>query len=288
MTFDPNANPCLPLLKSIKSARRPAVAILREQGVNGHVEMARCFHRVGFITVDVHMTDILSSKVSLSKFAGLACPGGFSYGDVLGAGAGWAKSILLNSHARKEFVEFFNRTNAFTLGVCNGCQMLSGLKEIIPGAESWPQFLRNASEQFEARVCTLEVLPNTSPLLRGMNGSRLPVAVAHGEGRASFQTPSDMTRTVTQQRVCVRYVTNYGSPASPESYPLNPNGSPLGIAGVVAAEGRVVAMMPHPERVVRNIENTWGAGRYPWSAGDIGGWARMFENARLWVEEVGY
>ncbi|TPX45901.1 phosphoribosylformylglycinamidine synthase [Synchytrium endobioticum] len=288
LTFDPNANRCLPFLKSVATRCRPAVAILREQGVNGHVEMARCFHRVGFRTVDVHMTDILSGKVSLSRFSGLACPGGFSYGDVLGAGSGWAKSILLNTHGRKEFSDFFQRSNAFTLGVCNGCQMLSALKDIIPGAEQWPRFLRNASEQFEARVCTLEVLPTASPLLQGMNGCRIPVAVAHGEGRASFSTPSAMANIVTQHNVCVRYVTNYGSPASPENYPFNPNGSPLGIAGVVAADGRVVAMMPHPERVVRDIQNTWGVGRYAWSSGDVGGWARMFENARVWVEGVGY
>ncbi|TPX31013.1 phosphoribosylformylglycinamidine synthase [Synchytrium microbalum] len=287
LTFEPSTNVCFSLLKT-PVARRPSVAVLREQGVNGHVEMARCFYRVGFNVVDVHMTDILTGKVSLSNFSGLACPGGFSYGDVLGAGSGWAKSILLNPHARKEFTDFFNRTNAFTLGVCNGCQMLSGLKEIIPGAEHWPRFLRNASEQFEARVCTLEVLPTTSPLLRGMNGSRIPVAVAHGEGRVSFNSPKDMTSTVTQHGICVRYVTNYGSPASAEQYPMNPNGSPLGIAGVVAASGRVVAMMPHPERVVRNIENTWGVGRYSWAGSDVGGWARMFENARVWVEEVGY
>ncbi|KAJ3048760.1 hypothetical protein HK097_010230 [Rhizophlyctis rosea] len=283
LTFNPSEDVVAPLLK-VPYLERPRVAILREQGVNSHGEMAYAFQRAGFLPVDVHMTDILVSKASLGGFAGLACPGGFSYGDVLGAGAGWAKSILLNSYARSEFEKFFNRKDTFTIGICNGCQMLSVLKPLIPGAEKWPAFLRNKSEQFEARVAMTEILASNSILLRGMEGSRFPIAVAHGEGRAEFGSKADLENVVAGGQVAVRFVDNYGSPAGPEKYPFNPNGSPLGITGVTTADGRVLAIMPHPERVVRGGANTWGSERWGW--GEDGGWMRMFRNARNWVEEV--
>ncbi|KAJ3327451.1 hypothetical protein HDU76_011782, partial [Blyttiomyces sp. JEL0837] len=279
---------------------KPKVAILREQGVNSMGELAFAFHAAGFTAVDVHMTDLLGAKVSLQTFVGLACPGGFSYGDVLGAGAGWAKSALLNPVARKELVTFFNRKNTFTIGICNGCQMLAGLKSIIPGAEKWPVFVRNRSEQFEARVCTVEVMEGAEAVskvfFRGMAGSRIPIAVAHGEGRAEFASESDLVTAAAGGAgscLALRYVDNYGSPAGPEKYPFNPNGSPLGTAGVVSVGdgGRVLALMPHPERVVRRAANTWSlpdvarvTGGSPVS-GEFAGWMKLFFNARAWVEE---
>ncbi|KAJ3284942.1 hypothetical protein HK104_009699 [Borealophlyctis nickersoniae] len=282
LTYDPSEDIAAPLLKT-PAEHRPRVAVLREQGVNSYAEMAFAFDRAGFAAVDVHMTDIHSGIVSLNSFVGLACPGGFSYGDVLGAGAGWAKSILLNPRAKSEFQTFFERKDTFSLGICNGCQMLSVLKPLIPGAASWPAFLRNKSEQFEARVCMTEVMPSPSILLRGMEGSRLPIAVAHGEGRSEFASVEDMETAVSQGLVAVRFVDNYGSPAGPERYPFNPNGSPLGITGVTTLDGRVTALMPHPERVVRGGANTWGSERSGW--GEDGGWMRMFRNARVWVEQ---
>lgn len=278
LTFTPQPMPRL--------AQRPRVAILREQGVNGQIEMAWAFTAAGFEAVDVHMSDILSGAVSLQSFRGFAACGGFSYGDVLGAGKGWANSVLLHDIARKEFESFFARKDTFTLGVCNGCQFLSHLREIIPGAESWPSFKQNRSERFEGRVCMLEVVPGDvtahSVFLSDMVGSKLPVAVAHGEGRVSFREARHQEALVSGGLVALRYVDSKGNPT--EVYPLNPNGSPLGIAGVQTPDGRVLALMPHPERVTQLVSNSW----YPpdvkdaWK--DIGPWFKMFQNARQWCE----
>jgi phosphoribosylformylglycinamidine synthase len=262
---------------------RPMVAILREQGVNGHVEMAAAFHRAGFTPVDVHMSDLLSQRTSLSQFKGVVACGGFSYGDVLGAGAGWAHSILSHPHARREFQQFFHRPDTFALGVCNGCQMMSRLKELIPGAENWPRFVRNASDQFEARVCmvTIPESPAASVWFTDMVGSRIPIAVAHGEGRAEF---TDVAGVVAMQ-----YTDNKG--AITESFPSNPNGSPIGITGLSSSDGRVLIMMPHPERVVRTVAQSWyprdvNTGLPTWGELDSyadGPWLRMFQNVRRWV-----
>jgi len=255
LTFNPKES-IIPFKLSFSSRifTKPRVAILREQGVNGHAEMAFAFHTAGFSAIEVHMTDLISNRVSLSSFVGLAACGGFSYGDVLGAGQGWAKSVLLHPNTRKEFKDFFERKDIFTLGVCNGCQFLSRLKDLIPGAETWPTFERNISEQYEARVCMVEVLDNpTTPsvFLHGMAGSKLPIAVAHGEGRASF-TPST---TFDQNLVSLRYVDNHLQPTA--KYPFNPNGSPGGITGVRTPDGRVLALMPHPERTVLGGVGSW-------------------------------
>ncbi|MBD9356448.1 phosphoribosylformylglycinamidine synthase [Methylomonas albis] len=254
------------------AAERPKVAILREQGVNGHVEMAAAFDRAGFAAIDVHMTDIISGRVSLADFKGLVACGGFSYGDVLGAGGGWANSILFNPKARDEFAAFFARHDTFGLGVCNGCQMMSGLKDIIPGAEHWPAFKRNLSEQFEARVARVKVQASPSIFFQGMAGSILPVVVAHGEGRAEFG--SDKT---VGAKIAISYVDNYGNET--EAFPANPNGSPSGITGLTTADGRFTIMMPHPERCFRAIQNSW----HPADWLEDGAWLRMFRNARVWV-----
>ncbi|KAI8922238.1 CobB/CobQ-like glutamine amidotransferase domain-containing protein [Powellomyces hirtus] len=267
-----------PLIKS-PSAVRPKVAILREQGVNSYGEMAFAFHSAGFTAVDVHMTDILSKSIpNLDEFVGLACPGGFSYGDVLGAGAGWAKSILLNTDARTLFQNYFNRNDTFTIGICNGCQMLAALAPIIPGTENWPRFVRNKSEQFEARVAVVEITNSDSLFFDGMKGSRIPIAVAHGEGRAEFASGN-----IDTSIVAARFVTNKGEVAT--QYPANPNGSPQGITGVTASNGRVLAIMPHPERVVRKSANTWdNSDIVPQKDGaDWAPWIKMFWNARRWV-----
>jgi len=251
---------------------RPKVAILREQGVNGHVEMAAAFDRAGFTAIDVHMSDIIHARVTLKDFVGLVACGGFSYGDVLGAGGGWAKSILFNATARDEFSAFFSREDTFGLGVCNGCQMMSGLKEIIPGAEHWPAFKRNDSEQFEARVSMVKVQPSPSILMAGMEGSTLPVVIAHGEGRAEFNDSSSKDALVA-----LSYVDNYGETTT--NFPANPNGSPEGITGLTTTDGRFTIMMPHPERCFRTIQNSW----YPEQWNEDGAWMRMFRNARVWV-----
>ena len=253
---------------------RPKVAILREQGVNGQQEMAAAFDKAGFDAVDVHMTDVISGAVRFETFSGLVACGGFSYGDVLGAGRGWANSILFNDTARNEFERFFQRENTFTLGVCNGCQMLSNLKEIIPGAESWPAFVRNESEQFEARFSLVEIEASPSVLLQGMQGTRIPVAVAHGEGRMDFGTGS---ATDVAGLVGLRYVDSIGNPT--ESYPANPNGSANGMTGLTTRDGRVTIMMPHPERVFRTVQNSW----HPDEWLEDAPWMRMFRNARKWV-----
>ncbi|GGA08911.1 phosphoribosylformylglycinamidine synthase [Dyella caseinilytica] len=256
----------------LKQAERPRVAILREQGVNGQVEMAAAFTRAGFEAVDVHMSDLASGRVKLADFRSFAACGGFSYGDVLGAGRGWAASILYNDMLRAQFTAFFADPNKFALGVCNGCQMLSQLKDIIPGAQHWPKFLRNASEQYEARVATLEVLDSPSIFFKGMAGSRIPVAVAHGEGRVSFPQSCSPAKSGS----AVRFVDNRGKPT--EAYPLNPNGSPGGLAGFTAADGRVTILMPHPERVFRTAQMSW----HPETWGEDSPWMRMFRNARVW------
>ncbi|MFW3613618.1 phosphoribosylformylglycinamidine synthase [Billgrantia antri] len=256
---------------------RPAVAILREQGVNGHLEMAWAFDHAGFEAVDVHMSDILEGRVSLEAFKGLVACGGFSYGDVLGAGGGWAKSVLFNPRAGEQFAAFFARKDSFGLGVCNGCQMFAQLKELIPGAENWPRFVRNESEQFEARVAMVQVEQSPSILLSGMQGSRLPIAVAHGEGRAEFRDSAHLRSMQGSAQVALRYVDNYGQVTT--HYPANPNGSPSGITGLTTPDGRVTIMMPHPERVVRVVTNSWRPAE--WTRD--GAWMRLFRNARVWV-----
>jgi phosphoribosylformylglycinamidine synthase len=254
---------------------RPKMAILREQGVNGHVEMAAAFDRAGFATVDVHMSDIIAGRVKLEEFKGVVACGGFSYGDVLGAGEGWAKSILFNPRARDEFEAFFNRNDTFALGVCNGCQMMSNLHEIIPGADNWAHFGRNQSEQFEARFVMVEVQESPSILFDGMSGSRMPIVVAHGEGYADFGNTKRLH--AAQDLVTLRYIDHYGKATT--TYPLNPNGSPQGITGLTTPDGRFSIMMPHPERVFRAVQNSW----YPSAWQENGAWLRMFQNARKWV-----
>ncbi|HET6397248.1 MAG TPA: phosphoribosylformylglycinamidine synthase [Pseudoxanthomonas sp.] len=270
LAFDPAEDVAAPF---VARGARPRVAILREQGVNGQVEMARGFDRAGFEAVDVHMSDLVAGRVRLDGFAGLAACGGFSYGDVLGAGRGWATSVLERPALRAMFEAFFARGDTFSLGVCNGCQMLSQLRDIIPGAQHWPKFLRNRSEQFEARTSLLEVVESPSVLLRGMAGSRIPVAVAHGEGRAEFDSAVDQAAA----RVAVRYVDGDGNVAT--RYPLNPNGSPDGITGLTSEDGRATILMPHPERVLRTVNLSW----HPDGWGEDSPWMRMFRNARVWV-----
>ena len=275
LSFDVNENVAADL---IASGNRPSVAILREQGVNGQIEMAAAFDKAGFNTVDVHMSDVLSGRVKLDGFRGLVACGGFSYGDVLGAGEGWAKSILFNDIAREQFKAFFEREDTFTLGVCNGCQMLSNLHELIPGSDHWPHFVRNQSEQFEARVAMVEVQKSDSIMLAGMEGSRMPIAVAHGEGHAEFAQAADIESVTKQGQVALRYVDNFGLVT--EQYPANPNGSVDGITGLTAAGGRVTIMMPHPERVFRAVQNSYVPDE--WS--EDGAWMRMFRNARVWCQ----
>ena len=272
--FDPAADVAAPL---VRVGRRPRVAILREQGVNSQLEMAAAFQHAGFDAVDVHMTDLLAGRQQLREFAGLAACGGFSYGDVLGAGGGWAKSVLFNPRVREEFARFFERSDSFTLGVCNGCQMLSVLAELIPGAAHWPRFRQNRSEQFEARLSLVEVLPSRSVLLEGMAGSRLLVPTSHGEGRAEFASPSDLAACESAGQFAIRYIDNRGAPAA--LYPANPNGSPGGIAGLCSDDGRVTILMPHPERVQRTVQHSW----HPADWGDDGPWLRLFRNARLFA-----
>ncbi len=252
------------------------MAILREQGVNGQYEMAAAFDRAGFAAIDVHMSDILRGDFDLATVNGIAACGGFSYGDVLGAGVGWARTILFNEHAREQFRRFFVRPDTFTLGVCNGCQMISNLREIIPGSEHWPRFLRNASEQFEARVTLLRVERNPSILLAGMEGSLLPVSTAHGEGRAAF-APGACAALAGAGGVALRYADTRGEPT--QRFPANPNGSSAAVAAVTSADGRVTIMMPHPERVFRTVQNSW----HPPHWGEDGAWMRLFRNARVWV-----
>ena len=267
VTFDAAADIAAPY---IATGARPRVAILREQGVNGQVEMAAAFERAGFEPVDVHMSDILAGRDDLGGYRGLAACGGFSYGDVLGAGGGWAKNILFHARTRDVFAAFFRRADTFSLGVCNGCQMLSQLRELVPGASGWPRFVKNRSEQFEARVGTVRIEASPSLFFAGMEGSRLPVAVAHGEGRALF-APGQVGR------VAARFVDNRGDVAA--RYPANPNGSPDAITALTTDDGRATILMPHPERVFRTVTNSWA----PAGWGEDGPWTRMFRNARVWV-----
>ncbi len=269
LTFEPADDIAAPY---IHTGVRPKVAILREQGVNGQVEMAAAFDRAGFTAVDVHMTDLIDGRHRLEDFKGLAACGGFSYGDVLGAGRGWATSILERPALREQFARFFEREDSFSLGVCNGCQMFAQLKDLVPGAEHWPRFLRNRSEQYEARLALVEVQDSPSILLAGMAGSRIPVVVAHGEGQARFDQPGHAALAA----VALRFVDNTG--AVTEAYPANPNGSPEGITGLTSRDGRATLMMPHPERVFRSLQMSWHPG---W--GEDSPWMRMFRNARAWV-----
>ncbi|MCW8933882.1 MAG: phosphoribosylformylglycinamidine synthase [Gammaproteobacteria bacterium] len=270
LSFDINENVSAPF---IATNVKPKMAILREQGVNGQIEMAAAFDHAGFESFDVHMSDILSGRVSLNDFKGLVACGGFSYGDVLGAGEGWAKTILFNERARDEFSAFFQRNDSFALGVCNGCQMMANIKELIPGAEHWPHFVRNLSEQFEARFSTVEILESPSLFLQGMAGSKMPIAVAHGEGRAEFKGGAD----INASHQAMRFVNHYGE--ATETYPLNPNGSADGLTGFTTDDGRVTIMMPHPERVFRSVQHSW----HPQEWDEDSPWMRMFRNARVWA-----
>ncbi|MDP1557365.1 MAG: phosphoribosylformylglycinamidine synthase [Nitrosomonas sp.] len=278
LSFDLNEDIAAPY---IQTGIRPKIAILREQGVNGHVEMAAAFDRAGFTAIDVHMSDLIAGRVSLSDYKGFAACGGFSYGDVLGAGEGWAKSILFNARLREEFESFFLRCDTFALGVCNGCQMMSNLHEIIPGAENWPHFVRNQSEQFEARFVMVEIPQNPSILFDGMAGSRMPITVAHGEGFAEFSDSRHLAEI--SPLVAMRFVDHLGQPT--EVYPLNPNGSTQGITGITTPDGRFNILMPHPERVFRIAQHSW----YPpvstesTESREDGPWMRLFRNARKWV-----
>jgi phosphoribosylformylglycinamidine synthase len=261
----------------IATGVRPSIAILREQGVNSHVEIAAAFDRAGFTTHDVHMTDLFAGRTKLDEYRGLVLCGGFSYGDVLGAGEGWAKSILFHSGLRDQFSAFFERRDTFSLGVCNGCQMMSTLRSIIPGTIGWPRFVRNRSEQFEGRLSLVEVVKSPSVLLAGMEGSRMPVAVAHGEGFAEFGDDAQLGQFGDAQLLSLRFVDNHGAPT--EVYPANPNGSPQGITGITTTDGRVTLLMPHPERVYRTVQNSW----HPDEWGEDSPWMRLFRNARVWV-----
>ena len=271
-TFDLNE----PVEAPYINERRPNMVILREQGVNGHVEMAAAFDKVGFNTVDVHMSDLLAGRIDLDDFEGLVACGGFSYGDVLGAGGGWAKSVLFNPKLRDQFEKFFNRDNTFSLGICNGCQMLSQLSPLIPGAEAWPRFHRNTSEMFEARVVNVRVEKSNSVLLEGMDGSILPIAVAHGEGRV-VASAEKIAALNTSNQVILRYVDSLGN--TTEQYPMNPNGSPEAISGVTSKDGRATIMMPHPERNFRAIQHSWKPEEWT----EDGAWLRMFRNARKFI-----
>ncbi|MDU5191323.1 MAG: phosphoribosylformylglycinamidine synthase, partial [Mixta calida] len=271
LTFQPQEDIAAPF---IATGARPKVAVLREQGVNSHVEMAAAFHRAGFDAVDVHMSDLLAGRIGLEEMQALVACGGFSYGDVLGAGEGWAKSILFNSRVRDQFETFFHRPQTLALGVCNGCQMMSNLRELIPGSDLWPRFVRNQSERFEARFSLVEVAASPSLLLEGMAGSRMPIAVSHGEGFVEVRDGAHLAALEAKGIVALRYVDNHGKVT--ENYPANPNGSPNGITAVTSENGRVTIMMPHPERVFRTVSNSW----HPAEWGEDGPWMRIFRNAR--------
>jgi len=270
LSFDPAEDVAAPFL----NLSRPRVAILREQGVNSHVEMAYAFTAAGFEAHDVHMTDLQTGRAKLQDFKGVVACGGFSYGDTLGAGIGWARSITYNPVLAEQFKGFFGRADTFGLGVCNGCQMFAELADIIPGAEAWPRFTTNQSERFEARLSMVEVLDSPSLFLQGMAGSRLPIAVAHGEGFANFKTRGNAAQAIA----AMRFVDNTG--AATEQYPFNPNGSPGGLTAVTTADGRFTAMMPHPERVFRNIQMSWTSG----DKSELSPWMRIWRNARKWVD----
>jgi phosphoribosylformylglycinamidine synthase len=270
LSFSTEENVAAPWLNLAK----PRVAILREQGVNSHVEMAYAFALAGFESHDVHMTDLQTSRVNLKDFQGLVACGGFSYGDTLGAGIGWARSITFNPLLSDAFKSFFARTDVFGLGVCNGCQMFAELADIIPGAQDWPRFTSNQSERFEARLSMVEVLPSPSLFFQDMAGSRMPIAVAHGEGFANFKYRGRAQEAVA----AMRFVDNMGKPT--EDYPANPNGSPGGLTAVTTPDGRFTAMMPHPERVFRNVQMSYTPGE----VSAFSPWLRMWQNARRWVQ----
>jgi phosphoribosylformylglycinamidine synthase len=269
VTFDPKENVAAPYL----NLARPKVAILREQGVNSQVEMAYTFTEAGFDAYDVHMTDLQSGRAKLDDFKGFVACGGFSYGDTLGAGIGWARSITFNAQLAEQFKSFFARSDTFALGVCNGCQMLAELADIIPGAQAWPRFTTNRSERYEARLSLVEVLDSPSIFMAGMAGSRMPIAVAHGEGYANFAYRGDKAKVIAS----ARFVDNHGKPT--EVYPSNPNGSPGGLCSVTTADGRFTAIMPHPERVFRNVQMSWTSG----DKSEFSPWMRLWRNARKWV-----
>jgi len=269
LTFDPAEDVAAPFI----AKARPKLAILREQGVNSHVEMSYAMHHAGFETYDVHMSDLQAGRARLDMFQGFVACGGFSYGDTLGAGEGWARSVMFNPKLAEQFAAFFGRGDTFALGVCNGCQMMAALAPIIPGAQAWPKFTRNRSEQFEARLSLVEVLPSPSIFFTGMEGSRIPIAVAHGEGFADFSQRGDAQAV---QRA-MRFVDHHGKPT--EAYPANPNGSPDGLTAVTTADGRFTVLMPHPERVFRNVQMSWTSG----GLSELSPWMRMFRNARRWV-----
>jgi phosphoribosylformylglycinamidine synthase len=272
LSFNPAEDVAAPF---ISKGARPRVAILREQGVNSHLETAYAFDRAGFDAYDVHMSDLLAGRATLADFAGAVACGGFSYGDVLGAGEGWAKTIRFNSQLADMFAAFFGRNDTFALGICNGCQMMSSLASMIPGAEAWPKFTRNKSEKFEARFSLVEVQQSPSLFFTGMEGSRIPVAVAHGEGFADFSQQGDASKVA----VAMRFVDHRGQ--ATEQYPFNPNGSPNGITSVTTPDGRFTVLMPHTERVHRTVQMSW----HPegWSANDGSPWLRVFQNARRWL-----
>ena len=279
---DPGLNPKIKFSPTQIDYKRltksnPKVAILRDQGVNSQIEMAVAFNKAGFNAYDIHMTDILNGQVNLDEYIGLVVCGGFSYGDVLGAGGGWSKSVLFNQNAQNQFKTFFHREETFSLGICNGCQMMSQLKDLIPGADHWPRFVRNLSEQFEARLNMVEVLESNSIFLNGMEGSMIPIATSHGEGRVQYSNDGDMNALIEASGVTIRYVDNFGQPAI--HYPDNPNGSESGFAGFCSKDGRSTIMMPHPERVMRTEQFSW----CPDDWKDHGPWARFFVNARDWI-----
>lgn len=270
LTFDPQEDIAAPFL-SLNA--KPKIAILREQGVNSHIETAYVMHKSGFAAVDVHMSDLLAGRAKLDDFKGFIAVGGFSYGDVLGAGEGWAKTILFHSELAEQFAAFFQRGDTFALGICNGCQMMSNLKSIIPGAQAWPKFTRNKSEQFEARFAMVEIADSPSIFFQDMAGTQTPIAIAHGEGFADFS----QTGKIDEAIAAMRFVDNKGS--ATEAYPYNPNGSPRGITSVTTPDGRFTVMMPHAERVFRTVLNSW----HPDGWGEYSPWMRMFRNARKWV-----
>jgi len=272
LTYDVNEDIAAPYIsKGVKLK----VAVLREQGVNSHVEMAAAFDRAGFAAIDVHMSDLMAGRYNLNDFNAMVACGGFSYGDVLGAGGGWAKSILFNPQLRDQFSQFFANENTLSLGVCNGCQFISTLAEIIPGAENWPRFVRNKSERFEARAAMVKINDTNSLWFKGMAGSHMPIAVSHGEGRVEFKTPENLTALQAQNLIVAQYIDSHLNVT--ETYPANPNGSALGITAISNVDGRIAAMMPHPERVFRAVSNSW----YPEDWSEDGAWMRIFRNARV-------
>ena len=272
LTYDVNEDIAAPY---ISKGVKPKVAVLREQGVNSHVEMAAAFDRAGFAAIDVHMSDLMAGRYNLNDFNAMVACGGFSYGDVLGAGGGWAKSILFNPQLRDQFSQFFANENTLSLGVCNGCQFISTLAEIIPGAENWPRFVRNKSERFEARAAMVKINDTNSLWFKGMAGSHMPIAVSHGEGRVEFKTPENLTALQAQNLIVAQYIDSHLNVT--ETYPANPNGSVLGITAISNVDGRIAAMMPHPERVFRAVSNSW----YPEDWSEDGAWMRIFRNARV-------